>query len=192
VGRIGTLLPKRRSRCSLERFPSRVVDAPASTSCGGGNGRARGSCGTSPAAASLRPQAQPLRNHTRREGRAISEEPARAQPPSELTQITRAIVGIYKAQLGRGPVVAHTHYAGSDIVICVLEGTLTPIERTLVELGQERQLQDIRQLFQFAAELQFRAVVEEITGRSVISFMSGNDVRNDVASEIFSLERRAI
>ena len=120
----------------------------------------------------------------------VTEEPARDQPPSELTRITRAIVGIYKAQLGRGPVTAHSHFAGSDVVICILEGTLTPIERTLVAHGQERQLQDIRQLFQAAAEAQFRDVIEEITGRTVVSFMSGNDVRNDVASEIFALERR--
>jgi uncharacterized protein YbcI len=150
---------------------------PGRASAAAASARRRSLCGTSP----------------RRERADIdSEEPTRAQPASELTQITRAIVGIYKAQLGRGPVVAHTHYAGSDIVVCILEGTLTPIERTLVDLGQERQLQDIRQLFQAAAELQFRAVVEDITGRTVISFMSANDVRNDVASEIFSLERRTV
>jgi uncharacterized protein YbcI len=88
--------------------------------------------------------------------------------------------------------MAHSHFAGPDVVICILEGTLTPIERTLVDLGQERQLQDIRQLFQAAAEQQFRDIVEEITGRTVTSFMSGNDVRNDVASEVFSLERRSV
>lgn len=100
-------------------------------------------------------------------------------------------MGVYKAQFGRGPVTAHTHFAGPDVVVCILEGTLTPIERALVDLGQERQLQDIRQLFQSAAEQQFRDIIEEITGRAVVSFMSGNDVRNDVASEIFSLERRS-
>jgi uncharacterized protein YbcI len=93
----------------------------------------------------------------------------------QLTQITRAMV-------------ARTHYAGGNVVICVLEGTLTPVERSLANLGEQHRLQDLRQLFQSATEPTFRAVVEEITGRRVVSFMSGNDVRNDVASEIFVLE----
>jgi uncharacterized protein YbcI len=106
----------------------------------------------------------------------------------QLTQITRAMVTIYKDHFGRGPVHARTHYAGGNVVICVLEGTLTPVERSLANLGEQHRLQDLRQLFQSATEPTFRAVVEEITGRRVVSFMSGNDVRNDVASEIFVLE----
>ena len=103
----------------------------------------------------------------------------------ELTQITRAIVAIYKEQFGRGPRHAHTHYAGSNTIICVLEGTLTPVEQSLVRMGQIRELQNLRQLFQSAAEQTFRAAVEQITERPTISFMSGNDVANDLASEIF-------
>ena len=34
-------------------------------------------------------------------------------------------------------------------------------------------------------EPQFRAAVEEITGRRVIGFMSGMDVEHDLASEVF-------
>jgi uncharacterized protein YbcI len=108
--------------------------------------------------------------------------------PGQLTQITRAMVAIYKDHFGRGPVHARTHYAGPNVVICVLEGTLTPVEQSLAKLGEKQRLQDLRQLFHSATEQTFRAVVEEITGRRVVSFMGGNDVRNDVASEIFVLE----
>ena len=104
---------------------------------------------------------------------------------SELTKITRAIVTIYKEQFGRGPQNAHSSYAGPNTIICVLEGTLTPVERSLVTMGEKSRLQDLRQLFQTSAEGTFRAAVEEITGRTTVSFMSGNDVTNDVASEIF-------
>jgi uncharacterized protein YbcI len=109
--------------------------------------------------------------------------------PGHLTQVTRAMVTIYKDHFGRGPEHAHSHYAGGHVLICVLEGTLTPVERSLATLGEHQRLQDLRQLFQSATEGTFRSVVEEITGRRVVSFMSGNDVRNDVASEIFVLER---
>ena len=109
---------------------------------------------------------------------------------SQLTQITRSIVRIYKDHFGRGPRHAHSHYAGSDIIICVLEGTLTPVEQTLVRLGEVKEMQNLRQLFQAATEETFRSTVEEIIGRKVVSFMSANDVQSDVASEIFVFERR--
>jgi uncharacterized protein YbcI len=129
-------------------------------------------------------------------------EPADQQAPApdgsaterqagELTQITRAIMAIYKEQFGRGPRHAHSHYAGPNTIICVLEGTLTPVEQSLVQLGEVRELQNLRQLFQAAAETSFRESVEAITGRTTVSFMSGNDVVNDVASEIFVFAPRA-
>jgi uncharacterized protein YbcI len=108
--------------------------------------------------------------------------------PGQLRQITRAVVTIYKEHFGRGPAHAHSHYAGGDVLVCLLEGTLTPVERSIANLGEHQRLQDFRQLFQSATEQTFRAVVEEITGRRVVSFMSGNDVRTDVASEIFVFE----
>jgi uncharacterized protein YbcI len=114
---------------------------------------------------------------------------AHGAPHVELTQITRALVGIYKDQLGRGPEHAHSHYAGADMIISVLEGTLTPGEQKLVALGHIEQMQSLRQLFQATTRPAFTAAVEEITGRRVVSFMSGNDIENDVSSEVFVLER---
>jgi uncharacterized protein YbcI len=100
------------------------------------------------------------------------------------------MVGIYKDQFGRGPQNAHSHYAGPNTIICILEGTLTPVEQSLARIGSHQELQNIRQLFQAAAEDQFRAAVEEITDRRVIAFLSGNDVRNDAACEVFVLAPR--
>ena len=117
-----------------------------------------------------------------------SREPAEVVP-GELMQVSRAMGTIYKEQFGRGPRVAHSHYAGRDIIICVLEGTLTAVEQSLVRLGEVRELQNIRQLFQNATEETFRTAVEKITGRKVVSFMSANDIEGDTASEIFIFER---
>jgi uncharacterized protein YbcI len=108
-----------------------------------------------------------------------------AHGAGELTQITRAMVSIYKHQFGRGPNFAHSYYAGPNAIVCLLEGTLTPVEKSLVAIGEVQQLQNLRQLFQAAAEDEFRAAVEEITGRQTTAFLSANDVRNDVASEMF-------
>ena len=105
----------------------------------------------------------------------------------ELTRVTRAMVAIYKEQFGRGPRYAHSHFSGPDAITCFLEGSLTPVERTLASIGEDQRLRDIRLLFQYTAEEQFRGAVEAITGRTVIAFLSGMDTRADVATEVFML-----
>ena len=106
---------------------------------------------------------------------------------SQLAQVSRAMVRIYKEQFGRGPERVRTHWAGPDSLVCFLENTLTPVERTLTTMNQR--LRDMRMLFQYAAESEFRAAVEEITGRRVVAFVSGIDTRADVAGEVFLLAR---
>jgi uncharacterized protein YbcI len=56
------------------------------------------------------------------------------------------------------------------------------------DMGEQQRLRDIRVMFQHATEPQFRAAVEQITGRRVIGFMSGIDVEHDLSSEVFTLE----
>ena len=85
----------------------------------------------------------------------------------QLTQITRAMVAIYKEQFGRGPRHAHSHYAGANAIVCFLEGTLTPLERKLADEGEHQRLRDIRIWFQYTAEDAFCAAVEAATGRQV-------------------------
>lgn len=110
--------------------------------------------------------------------------------PGPLTQITRAMVGIYKDQFGRGPRHASSHYTGPNAVTTMLEGTLTPVERSLATMGEDQRLRELRALFQHAAEPTFRAAVEEITGRKVLAFTSGMDTRADVSTEHFVLAPR--
>jgi uncharacterized protein YbcI len=108
--------------------------------------------------------------------------------PGQLTQITRAMVAIYKEQFGRGPRYAHSHYAGPNAIVCFLEGTLTPLERSLADNGEHQRLRDIRLWFQYSAEDAFRGAVEAATGRRVTSFISGIDTATDISSETFMLE----
>jgi hypothetical protein len=44
-------------------------------------------------------------------------------------------------------------------------------------------------LFQYAREDDFRELIERNTGRRVRAFISGMDTANDVACEVFYLER---
>jgi len=106
---------------------------------------------------------------------------------SLLMQISNEMVRLYKEQFGRGPTRAFTTFAGPDALLCTLEDTLTPAERSLVRMGEHQRLRDTRLYFQHATEPEFRNAVETITGRTVRAFVSGMDVEQDVSSELFYL-----
>ncbi len=106
-------------------------------------------------------------------------------------EVSRAMVRLYKEQFGRGPVKAKTRFADSDTILCTLEGSLTPAEKTLVAMGEDQRLRDIRMLYQHATEPRFREVIEELTGRHVIGFVSGMDTGRDISAEVFYLEPAA-
>ena len=109
---------------------------------------------------------------------------------SALMEISNAMVQIYKRQFGRGPTSARTHWAGPDVLVCILEDTLTPAERNLVRLGEHQRLRDIRMFFQYATVAEFCEPVEQITGRTVRSFHSSVDTLVDgMAIETFILYR---
>jgi uncharacterized protein YbcI len=103
-------------------------------------------------------------------------------------EVSRAMVRLYKEHFGRGPVKAKTRFADHDTLLCTLEGSLTPTEKTLVAMGEDQRLRDIRMFFQHATEARFREVVEDLTGRRVIGFVSGTDTGRDISAEIFYLE----
>jgi uncharacterized protein YbcI len=103
-------------------------------------------------------------------------------------EISREMVRLYKELFGRGPTKARTEFAGPDIVICSLENTFTPAERSLVELGEQQRLRDTRMYFQAASADKFTEVIERLTGRKVRGFVSGLDADVDICSEVFYLE----
>jgi uncharacterized protein YbcI len=106
-------------------------------------------------------------------------------------EISNEMVRLYKELFGRGPSRTHTHFAGPDVVLSSVEGSFTPAERSMVEMGESQRLREARLFFQHARELDFRAAVERVTGRRVVSFTSGTDTETDVSSEVFYLEPAA-
>jgi uncharacterized protein YbcI len=103
-------------------------------------------------------------------------------------QISNEMVRLYKEQFGRGPTKARTNWAGPDVLLTVLEDTLTPAERNLVKLGEHQRLRDLRMFFQYASIKEFCAPVERLTGRKVRSFHSSIDTKADgMSMEVFVL-----
>ena len=107
---------------------------------------------------------------------------------SNLAEISREMVRIYKVQFARGPTKARTAFAGPDLVVCTLEDSLTPVERRMAEIGDHERLRDLRLYFQHVTEGQFREVIERSLGRTVRAFVSGMDTSKDVSAELFYLE----
>lgn len=106
----------------------------------------------------------------------------------EMSELSNAMVRLYKELFGRGPTKARSVYAGPDAVLVTLENSLTPAEAALVRMGEHQRLRDTRMFFQHASEAAFKAAVEETTGRKVKAFVSGIDTERDVSSEVFYFE----
>jgi uncharacterized protein YbcI len=102
------------------------------------------------------------------------------------SEIASGFVSLHSRYYGRGPTKAKV-YAEDDLVVVVLEETFTPAERTLIERGQSGGIQEIRRNFQTIMADQFKALVEQASGREVRSFISETDIENDIAVELFLL-----
>ena len=109
-------------------------------------------------------------------------------PNSLHAEISREMVRLYKHQFGRGPTKARTDFAGPDALLCTLEDSMTPAERSLAGMGEHQRLRDTRLYFQYATEEQFRGVIERVLGRKVRGFVSGIDTEKDISAELFYLE----
>jgi uncharacterized protein YbcI len=110
---------------------------------------------------------------------------------STLMAVSDAMIRLHKEQFGRGPTRARSYFAGPDALVCVLEDTLLPAERKLVELGEEARVRETRISFQAATAEDFITAVEEIIRRKVRGFASAIDARRNVAFENFLFEPSA-
>lgn len=63
---------------------------------------------------------------------------------SPLSELSNAMVRIYKQQFGRGPTKVRSDFAGPNTVVCLLENTFTPAEKNLQAMGEHQRLRDTR------------------------------------------------
>src|SRR4051794_16379025 len=83
-----------------------------------------------------------------------------------LLEVSNAMVRVFRDQFGRGPTGARTYWAGPDVLICILNDTLTPAERNLVKLGEHQRLRETRLIFQYSCIEDFGRPLQQITGRT--------------------------
>jgi len=115
-------------------------------------------------------------------------------PPSTNGQralaISNALTRLHREYYGRGATTART-IIQRNYVITFLDDIYTPIERTLIDAGEEQSVKETRLAFQRAMETKFVAVVEEAMGRKVIAFLSQVHFNPDISQETFVLEPQA-
>jgi uncharacterized protein YbcI len=102
-------------------------------------------------------------------------------------EISRGLVVLTKARTGKGPTKTRT-YISDDLVVCVLRDGMTQVEKTLSAEGNISTVRELRSHLQSSFRDEAVTMVERTMERKVISFMSSDDVDNDVAAEIFVLE----
>jgi uncharacterized protein YbcI len=118
----------------------------------------------------------------------LQEDPSAEVQSNTLLELSNTMVRLFEEQFGRGPGRARAHWAGPNMVVCVLEDTLTPAEENLVRMGEHQRLRDTRMFFQYATVKVFCEPVERITGRRVRALHSSIDTEVDgQAIEVFVL-----
>jgi len=101
--------------------------------------------------------------------------------------ITREVVRIHTAAIGRGPKKSYSFHNGDTLVTILLE-VLTRAEQNLVAYDEGEAVLAMRQLSQRAMAEEMKAAVSRLTGRKVLAFMSDNHLDPDMAVQVFILE----
>ena len=106
---------------------------------------------------------------------------------SAAADISRGIVRVFASALGRGPAEARTTISG-NVVVVVLEDTLTSSERALVDRDQAAAVTEQRRRLQAEMRDDMVAVVEGTLSRRVVSALGDHDAQRGISVQVFVTE----
>jgi uncharacterized protein YbcI len=104
-----------------------------------------------------------------------------------LDAMSEAMAALHARHYKRSPGTAKTQLMGDDLLACVLGGVYTDVEKTLIEIERDPIVRDNRSAFQNVMEDRFIEVVERLSGRAVLHFISSHNVGPDLEIELFFL-----
>lgn len=110
------------------------------------------------------------------------------QGGSLLAQISNAFVTMQKEYWGIGPLEAKS-YMMDDLLLVVMRGGLTQAERTMLDFGQQDLVRNFRQTFENEMTQNLTGMIEELTGRTVLTYQSQILFDPDVVAELFVFDR---
>ena len=102
--------------------------------------------------------------------------------------LARAMTSVLRKYLGRGPSRAEAFFR-KNVVVLVLEDSMTYAERSLASGGGEETVHAVRSAMQHAMREDLVRAVEELTSTKVRAFLSDSHLDPDVAAEVFVLDR---
>ena len=102
-------------------------------------------------------------------------------------EISNAMGSAKARRYGRGPTRART-YVNDEYVFVAMEGGLTAAEEALVEAGEEALVRQYRLRFEEVTSPELAAIVEGITGRTVVAHHSQITFRPVRVFEVFHLD----
>jgi uncharacterized protein YbcI len=105
---------------------------------------------------------------------------------SRPLEISNSVSRLHKEFIGRGPTNSRTTIDG-NLVVCLLEGGYTRAEQTLSANDKADLVTAGRMGLQDAMRQAMIAAVEQTMGRRVQSFMSANDLEQNLQVEVFVL-----
>ncbi len=105
-----------------------------------------------------------------------------------LVEISDGVVQEFRASVGKGPNRCKTYWAGRDLLVVLLRGGFTVAEQTLFETGHRQTVRDSQHALQEAMEGRLTKLVEGLTGRRVIGFLSASRQAPDLRAELFLFE----
>jgi uncharacterized protein YbcI len=103
-----------------------------------------------------------------------------------LASVANEVVRLKAHYYGKGPTEAKA-YLNDDILVVVLKGGLTTVERTLLEAGDLDLVRRVRLRFQEVMEQNFIDAVQRLTGQRVLTYMSQIVFDPDFCFEFFVL-----
>src|SRR3954462_12359553 len=110
-----------------------------------------------------------------------------ARQGEQLAAVTNGIVKLFRDYYGRGPTKAKSYILDDRIVVCVLEETMTRVEKTLVDNGHGNKVREVRLTFQEAMAHEFKQCVRDNMGREVVAYHSQLTLDPDYGFEFFVL-----
>jgi uncharacterized protein YbcI len=116
-----------------------------------------------------------------------SKKPASPSTGELLEAVSNMVVRIYADHVGRGPTKARA-YSDRDIIVCVMEDTMTVAERTLVDSGRSAAVMQVRDALEETMREELAMGIEALTGRRVIAQTGTGTLEPDVKSELFILD----
>ena len=104
-----------------------------------------------------------------------------------LAAVNESMVALHERYYHRAPASAKTQMLGGEVLVCVMGGVYTAVEKTMIELQRATIVQETRSAFQEAMQQKFIGEVERLNGREVVAFISNQHVGPDIEVELFVL-----